>query len=170
MRRLLTQLRYFRPGRRLTGAIVGVTLVVGAFGGGAAYAYWRSSGAGSGVASVGAQPADVHLVNVAGTPTSTLVPGGTGALQLSFNNPNAYSVTMVAISSAAVQNPGGGCTAANSGVTVPNQSGLHTTISPTTPGSPVTVTIAGAVSMDTSSVSACQGKTFQIALTVTVQR
>jgi hypothetical protein len=104
-----------------------------------------------------------------GTPSSTLVPGGTADLVLTLKNTNSYSVTIVSIAANGVPNdPGSGCTGANSKVTVSaSQPGLPLTVPS---GNPVNVTIANGATMAVDSASACQGKHFQIPVTITVHR
>ncbi len=149
--------------------LASVMALTGAVAGGA-YAYWTAHGSGNGIASAGT-PLNVTVDAASGTPSSLLVPGGSADLLVKLDNPNAYSVTIVGIS----QNLGGtvsvtggtGCTAANSGVTVPTSAGLNVTVAT---GTGVVVHIPNGASMSTSSASGCQGASFQIPMTVTVQR
>jgi hypothetical protein len=166
MRRLLNS-GTPRTRRRLVSAAAGLVLFVVATGGGAAYAYWTSNGSGSGAASTG-QPVTVHVLQAAGTPTNKLLPGGTSDLALTLNNPNTYPVTIVGVAqNGNGPDPGSGCTFAGSAASVPTQSGLSIVVAP---GAAVDVTIPGAAAMGSSSASACQGKTIQIPVTVTVQK
>ena len=137
---------------------------------GSAYGYWRTSGSGSGTASTGtAQAVTIEAAN--GSPATKLIPGNTADLVLTLDNPNSYAVTIVGIA----QNTGGsvsivggaGCTAGNSAVSVPTQSGLSVAVAP---GSGQTVHIAKGAAMGTASNSGCQGASFQIPVNVTVQR
>jgi hypothetical protein len=116
-----------------------------------------------------------------GSALSTLIPGGTADPRVQLNNPNSFSVTIVGIS----QNGpvtvlgGAGCTSdsgtwpsltlGNSGVSVPTQTGLNITVT-AGPITNVVVHVANGASMNTASASGCQGATFQIPVTLTVQR
>jgi hypothetical protein len=154
--------------RRLVAALVaGASLLVG-LGAGGAYAYWRSSGAGSGTASVGI-PAAVTVVAATATPATKLIPGNSADLVLRLDNPNAYPVTIVGITqNGSIDVVGGsGCSSANSGVTVPTQTGLAL---PVANGTGVDIHVPGAASMSLTSASGCQGASFHIPLTVTVRR
>jgi hypothetical protein len=147
--------------------LASVMVLSGAVAGGA-YAYWTAHGSGSGTASVGT-PLNVTVGAASGTTSSLLVPGGSADLLVKLDNPNAYSVTIVGISqSGTVSVTGGtGCTAANAGVTVPTQAALNVSVAT---GTGVVVHIPNGASMSTSSASGCQGASFQIPVTVTVQR
>ena len=111
--------------RRLVAvlAAVGVLAV-----GGAAWAYFTSSGSGSAHASTGTM-STVTLNAAAGTPSTPLYPGRTGDVSLEVNNPNAYAVTLVSVAGNGTITPDAGhsgCT--TTGVTFTNQTGLTTTI------------------------------------------
>jgi hypothetical protein len=136
---------------------------------GGAYAYWTSHGSGNGTSTVGTlQP--VTLVDVTGaSPSSSLVPGGTADLVLRVNNQNSYSVNLFSValkSGGTVTADGGhaGCT--TTGVSVGSPTNLPYTL---TPGTNV-VHLTSGVSMSTASVSACQGSTFQIPVTIEVRK
>lgn len=153
-----------RPFVTLTAA---VALVLG-LGTAGAIAYWTSRGSGSGVATVGALQA-VTLVDATGTvPSSKLIPGGSAALALKVNNTNPVNVTLTAIA----LKSGGSITAdgAHSGCTTTGVSLAAATNLPYTlvPGTNV-VQLLGGVAMSTASISACQGATFSIDVTITVQ-
>lgn len=147
------------------GAAVALLL---AMGGGAAYAYFSSHGSGSGVATAGTGPQSVTIVAATGTPTSSLQPGGSADLTLTLNNPNSFAVKITGISQNGTLTVAGdsGCTASNSGVTVPTQTGLSVTIPA---GSGQVAHIANGAAMSSSSNSGCQGAQFQVPVTVTVQ-
>lgn len=145
--------------------IAGILLGLSAAG---AFAYFRSTGAGSGSGSV-ATPQAVSVVALTGgdAPTSLLQPGGTADVILRLNNPNAYAVTLVAVTGSTpitVDSNHSGCT--TTGVTFTNQSGLSISV----PSGSSLVHIPGAAAMDTTSLSACQGATFSIPVTLTVQK
>ena len=153
--------------RKLLIALAGVMVLTGTLAGGA-YAYWTAHASGSGTATVGTvSPVTVEAAS--GTPTSLLVPNGTADLLVQVTNPNAFAVTIVGISqSGTVSVTGGtGCTAANAGVTVPTQAALSVSIAS---GSHVVAHIPGGAAMSSTSASGCQGASFQIPITLTVQR
>ncbi len=138
--------------------------------GGAVWAYFTTSGSGAGHGSTGTM-STVTLNATAGTASTPLYPGGTGDVSLEVNNPNAYAVTLVSV---ALKTGGtitadaghSGCT--TTGVTFANQTGLSTTIP--AGASADRIDLAGAVSMNSSSLNACQGATFSIPVTITVQK
>jgi hypothetical protein len=159
------------------------TVGVLAFGGGS-FAYFTATGSGSGSGSVGT-PLAVTVQAATGTVTNKLFPGsiaGTvtgGDLTLTIDNPNSGAVKITGINQSGPVTvvSGGGCTDdsgtwpsltfGNSGVSVPNQTGLSVSVGS---GLSQVVTVAHAVSMSTSSASACQDKVFQIPVTITVQQ
>ena len=153
--------------RRFLIALAAVVALTGALAGGV-LAYWRTSGSGSGAASVGTAQA-VTVVAASGTPTSSLNPGGTADLVVTLNNPNSYAVTITGIAQngAVSPVPGGGCTGANAGVSVPTQSGLAISVAS---GSAQTVHIPGGAAMTAASDRSCQGVSFDLPITLTVQR
>jgi hypothetical protein len=151
--------------RRLVSAlaVVGVLAV-----GGVAWAYFTSSGSGSAHASTGSM-STVTLNAAAGTPSTPLYPGGTGDVSLEVNNPNAYAVTLVSVAGHGTITPDAGhsgCT--TTGVTFTNQTGLSTTIPAS--ASNYQIHLPGTVSMGSSSSSGCQGATFSIPVTITVEK
>lgn len=154
--------------RRFLTALTVAVALTGALAGGV-YAYWKTSGSGSGSASVGtAQSVTVQAV-ASGTPASALQPGGSAELLVQLSNPNSYTVMLVGIAeNGTTVTPvgGSGCTSANAGVSVPTQTGL--TI-PVAAGTNV-VHIPSGAAMSSGSASGCQGASFQIPVTVTVQR
>ena len=111
----------------------------------------------------------VTLNATAGTPSTPLYPGGTGDVSLEVNNPNAYAVTLVSVTGNGTITPDAGhsgCT--TTGVTFTNQTGLthdHPGQRQQLPDPP-----ARRVSMDSSSSNGCQGATFSIPVTITVDK
>jgi hypothetical protein len=144
-----------------------LAVVVG-IGSGLAWAYFSSRGAGSGGATVGTAQAVTVLATTA-TPSTKLYPGTSADLVVEIKNPNSSAVTIVAVAGNGAVTPTGasGCTAANAGVAVANQTGLSTTVAS---GTDVTVHLPAAVAMSTASASSCQGASFQIPVSLTVQR
>ena len=149
-----------RPGRkavrRRAVALVGSVAILMGVAAGSAWAYWSTSGSGSGSAK-------------AGSPSTGLVPGGSADLVLTLDNPNGSAVTIVGVAQKGTANVvgGSGCTAANAGVSVRSQTRLSV---PVAPGTGVTVHVPNGVSMSGSSDGGCQGASFHVPVTVTVQR
>ena len=145
--------------------VVAVVALTAGLGTGAAYAYWSAGASGSGTASTGT-PSPVSVVAASGTVSSTLVPGGTADLLVALNNPNTFPVTLTSVAqNGLVTGAPAGC--ATSGVSVPARSGLSITVAS---GANVVVHVPGGAAMSTVSDSACQGGTFSIPISVTVQR
>jgi hypothetical protein len=146
--------------------VVGVVGVLAL--GGAAWAHFTSSGSGTGHASTGAM-STVTISATTGAPSTPLFPGGSGDVSLEVDNPNSYSVTLVSVTGNGTIRPDTGhpsCT--TTGVVFANQSGLTMSI----PGGATNyqVRLSGAVSMGSSSSSGCQGATFSIPVTITVEK
>ena len=164
----------------VVGAAAALAIGMGA-GAGSAYAYFTSAGSGTGSASIGTAQQVTLVAATSGSALSTLIPGGTADLRMQLNNPNSFSVTIVGISqNGPVTVVGGsGCTSdsgtwpsltlGNSGVSVPTQTGLSITVT-AAPITNVVVHLANGASMNTDSASGCQGATFQIPVTLTVQQ
>jgi hypothetical protein len=135
--------------------------------GGLAYAYVNATGSASGAASVGNMQTVTVTAFVGGdSPSSTLYPGGPAAdVIVRINNPNSFSVQLFSISgngAITADASHSGCT--TTGVTFTPPSSPNITI----PAGSSLVHLAGAATMSTASVSACQGATFSIPVTVTV--
>jgi hypothetical protein len=158
-------------------ATAGVVSAV-SVGAGAAYAYWTSQGGGNGsaITTTGAS-ATVHVIAVTGgtDPSTLLSPGQTAELVLELSNPNSYPVTIAGIAQDGDVTPSGGsgpgaaCTggsSGNTGVSVPTQAMSV----PLASGGAVSVRVPAGASMSPGSASGCQGASFQIPVTVTVQR
>ncbi len=133
---------------------------------GAAYAYFTSSGSGSGTGSAGSL-LPVSIEATAGTPRTPLLPGGTGDVTLTVDNPNRFDVTLVAvIGSGAITAVGNATCTAHTGVTFN---------SPSSPGLLIVpgindLDLAGAAAMSTTSSASCQGATFSIPVMITVRK
>ena len=151
-----------RAGWLVTGVVV--TTIMG---GGVAYAYWQSSGAGTGTA--GTDTMTISAAALSGeTANTTLYPGGSADAILKVLNPNGYPVQVVAITSAGTPQAGNGCAPTGVHFDAPTS---FTDAQFTLPADRSTVLhLAGAMSMDTTSASACQGQTFSLPVTVTVKK
>jgi hypothetical protein len=153
--------------RRMVPLVSAVAILVG-ISAGSAWAYWSTSGSGSGFAKTESVAA-VTVDAATGSPSTGLVPGGSADLVLTLNNPNGSAVTIVGVSENGTVGVvgGNGCTAANATVSVPSQTGLSL---PVAPGTGVTVHVPNGVSMSGSSDGGCQGASFHIPVTLVVQR
>ena len=149
---------------RLLAALAAV-VVLGLAGGGA-FAYFTSSGNGHGSGTDGTATTVTVQAVASGSPSSTLVPGGTADLIVQLQNPNTVAVKITGVAQNGSATPVGGsnCTTSNDGVSVPGQTGLSISVAPGTQ----VVHVAGAASMALSSASGCQGASFDIPVTLTV--
>jgi hypothetical protein len=140
-------------------------LVIG-LGVGAAWGYFASTGSGSGVVSVGAKSVTVEAAT--GTPSSELIPGTRADLTLTLDNPNSYPLMIVSVTqNGSVTAVGQRGTCSNTAVSVPTQSGLSI---PVASGEGMVVHIPNGASMGATSDSGCQGASFHIPVTITVQQ
>jgi predicted ribosomally synthesized peptide with SipW-like signal peptide len=156
--------------RRTSFTVVLAAIVVAGLIAGGAFAYFHASGSGSGAATDGSLQAVTVQAVASGSPNSTLVPGGTADLIVQVQNPNSIAVRITSIAQNESGTPvvmgGNGCTPANDGVTVTTETGLSISVAPGTQ----VVDIAGAASMALSSASGCQGASFDLPVTLTVQQ
>jgi hypothetical protein len=152
--------------RRLVIGALAVVVVTG-LGVGAVFAYFAATGHGTGSAADGTAPTITIQAVASGSPTSTLLPGSTADLLVQVQNPSSFTLKIVGIAQNGTATPGGGngCTSSNDGVSVPTQTGLSMSLAPGTQ----VVHFAGAAAMSTSSASGCQGATFDVPVTLTVQ-
>jgi len=162
----MPRLRSLFASRRRIAALAATVSVAATAGG--ALAYWHAGGSGSGSATAGTpQAVTVNAVAGGDAPNSALQPGGSADVILRLSNPNAYAVTLVSVtgSTPITADPGhSGCT--TTGVSFSNQSGLSISV----PSGSSLVHLPAAASMDTTSLSACQGATFSIPVTLGVQK
>jgi hypothetical protein len=110
----------------------------------------------------------------AGTPSTPLLPGGTGDVVFSVTNPNNFSVSLVAV---ALETDGtitpdtghSGCTTTdgNPVVTLNVPSDDLPVAIPANTTQPIN--LASAASMDATATSNCQGATFDIPLAITAR-
>ena len=166
--------RAMRPWRwRRTSIVFGATiaLVLG-LGASSAFAYFTSHGSGTGSGSTSTML--TVTVATAGTPSSPLLPGGSGDVVFKVTNPNSFPVSLVGV---APKN-GGTITpdASHSGCTTTDSLPVVTLNIP--PGDlPVSIAknatvaldLANAAAMDVAATSNCQGATFNVPITITVQ-
>lgn len=150
----------------LFGAVLAIILGVGA---GAAWGYFTTQGSGSAAATVGHVTAVTVLSASGTTATPKLQPGSHGDLKFNVTNPNSYTVTIVHIiqktGAVGVSNSKGTCTGTRADISVPAK-----TVSYTIPTGTHAITIVTGAYMGTTSPTGCQGATFSIPVTLTVER
>jgi hypothetical protein len=152
--------------RRTVWSLVGVAAasVVGV---GVAHAYWSAGGTGSGSATTGDMTITTEALS-GETANSTLYPGGAADAILKIHNPNGYPVQVVAITATGSPHAGNGCSPTGVGFVAPTS---FTAAQFSLPANQSTVLhLAGAMTMDTTSASTCQGQTFSLPVTVTVTK
>ena len=136
---------------------------------GAAMAYYSARASSSTVVEVGSARA-VSVVAATGTPSTPLYPGGVGDVTLTVDNPNSFPVRIIDLgpSPAAPVTANGGvgpCTM--TGVTVSSLTGLDIVVPP---GDGDVIDVPGAVTMGPASQSGCQGATFSVPVSLTVEK
>ena len=131
----------------------------------AASAYFTSTGSGTGSGSTGTLAA----VTASGAVVSDLIPNDAAHdVSLTVTNPNNFAVTLTGVVANGTIIPDAGhSTCSPTGVTFTDQTGLNVSIAAN--ANNASVTLSGAASMDTTSAGACQGATFTIPVTITVQ-
>lgn len=152
--------------RRYVGrsATAGVATVLGlALTSGVALAFWSTSGSGSGTATARSS------LNLTGTLSSVtgLYPGGSLAVTVTVANPNPFPVKVTAVTGGTVTTGASGCT--TTGVAYTNQTtsnGLGASGFTVPANSAGTALPATTVTMDNTSLSACQGATFTVPVTL----
>ena len=151
-------------------ALLAFSLSAGA---GAAFAYFSSTGSGTGSGNVGSMHA-VTISATAGTPTSPLLPGGSGDVVFNIINPNSYSVSLVSVTlktggTITPDSGHAGCTTTDSNPVVTVNVPAHD-LPATIPANTTTlVDLAGAASMDIAATSNCQGASFSVPVVISVQ-
>jgi hypothetical protein len=153
--------------KALAAVIVFAAVATGA---GTAFAYWKATGSGSGVATTGTmQPVTIVSATISDVGTSLLHPGGSANVVLKVHNPNGFPVHVVSINQITGQSispVGASGTCSTTGVTY-TPPGSFADI-PSNPADS-TITLTGAAHMDTSSDSGCQGARFDIPVTLSVK-
>jgi hypothetical protein len=144
-----------------------ITALLVSLGAGASYAYFTSSGAGTGSASTGTMQT-ATLAATTDSPNTPLLPGGAADVTLKVTNPNSFAVTLVSVTGTGTITADGGHTGCTTtGVAFTDQAGLTISI----PASGTTsVHLAGAAAMSAASSSGCQGATFTIPVTIAVHK
>ncbi|HEX2902066.1 MAG TPA: hypothetical protein VHO01_01305 [Jatrophihabitans sp.] len=143
----------------VAGGVATLALVLGT---GSAWAYFSTTGHGTGSAGLGQLTVEVLP---AGGPTGRgLLPGQHGDAVLRIHNPGAVPLTVVSVAAAGAARADNGC--APTGISFEDQYQLDAVVDP---GAQLVLTLPGAVSMSRAAAAACQGAGFQIPVTVTVR-
>lgn len=154
---------------RTAAATVALCLLGGA---GSAYAYWATTGAGSGAATNGTmQTVTVDALVPGDTLQTSLVPGGTADVILRASNPNPHPVTIYGVSGngpVTADAAHSGCTTTGVTFTPPAVPLAPTVTIPA--NSSILLTLQGAAKMDATSLSACQGAQFGVPVTLEVRK
>ena len=151
-------------------AVMG-TAVAMTFGTGVAFAAWTSTGTGNAMAKAGnsTTPTTTDLTAAAVT-TGPLYPGGAaGDVYIKVNNPGSYPFKVTDVTgNGTITASGGTGTCTTTGVSYTNQTIAAANQVSIPAGDNATIKLAGAVSMDNTSQTGCQGALFTIPVTVAV--
>ena len=158
---------------RRRALLIGFTVCGALLTEGAAVARWAAFGSGTGSATTGTMQTVTVAALVGGDdPASALVPGGPAAeVILRVTNPNAASVQVYGVAgNGAITADAGHAACTTTGVTFTAPSSPITPTVTVPANSTVVVRLPGAASMSTASLSACQGATFHIPVTLTARQ
>ncbi|MFN0025887.1 MAG: hypothetical protein ACKV2O_01705 [Acidimicrobiales bacterium] len=131
-------------------------------------AYFQAeNGSATGTAAVNTHEPVVLEALTGETPATGLHPGSTGEVILKVNNPNPYPLKLRSVLSSGDPSviAGTDCTPANAGVTFEDQVGLAM---PINPGIQL-LRLPDAAAMSTTSHNSCQGASFALPVTITVE-
>jgi hypothetical protein len=142
--------------------------------GGAAHAFWHSTGTGTGSGTTATTGSAVTLSP--GTPTASLFPGGHANVVLNVSNPNTAIVHLGSLAldpssgtvGFAVDAGHSGCATSTLSFTAQTNAGAGWTV-PAKAGSvngALSITLTNALGMDTTAANACQGATFVVYMAV----
>lgn len=177
MRPSLLSARAARLGRLSRGRqvlVVGAAASVAAgLGVGAAFGFMVSTGSSTASGAVGSMQT-VTLTAVTDTPTTPLVPGGTGDVVVSVDNPNHFGVSVTSLtfeSGATITFDAGhgGCSTTDSQAVVSLSVPAGDLPRAVAASTSTTLHLANAVTMDPTATSTCQGATIYIPVVLTVQ-
>jgi hypothetical protein len=153
--------------RRRSGKVrLGVAIVVMLVVAGGALAYYTAAGSGSGSATVGTP--DVLTITASTPAAGLLYPGGTGEVDLTISNPNAFPVRVnsLVLGGDGIGSDHAGCDTSSLHYETQTNSGAGWDVPAgdgTTPGT-LDVQLTDALSMDSDASNECQGATFTISL------
>jgi hypothetical protein len=157
-----------RQRRYSRGALVACAVFAAAATTGTAYAYWATAGSGSGSGSLATMTVETEAFSAGDATNTTLYPGGTADAILRLKNPNGFDVHVTGILATGTPAAGNNCSPA--GVTFTAPTSFTAPQYTLAAGESALLHLPGAVAMSTSSASACQGQTFSLPVTVTVQK
>lgn len=140
-------------GTALVGLSVGTT---------SAWAYFSTTGQGSGTADTGRL--SVQVLPAAGPTESGLRPGGSAAAVLRLHNPQSIPVTLLSVHAVGEPVADNGC--APTGVSFVDQDQLNVLVPA---GATEVIPLPAAVTMSRAAAAECQGTGFDIPVTVTVR-
>ena len=150
--------------RTITKKLTVGTLFLGvALAGSVALAAWTATGNGNGYAQA---TTGANVTTVAATTTATLYPGATGNAYIKIANSNPYPVTVTALAAnGAVTSDKGAACDGSTGVTYTPPVAPSLVVPAGSVGTQFTLT--GAVAMNNTSDTTCQGAIFTIPVVVT---
>jgi len=157
---------------RRRAVLVSLLVVAAVLIGGAANAYWRGSGGGTGSAATGTMLA---VTLTPGTATAGLYPGGTTSVVLTVTSSNSSSARLGSLALDTTQGTGGfavdgghsACAVSALSFTTQTNGGAGWTV-PAKVGAvngSLSITMTTALAMGVSAANACQGATFTVYLT-----
>jgi hypothetical protein len=163
--------KYQLTHRRRSSVVIGaaVAFAIG-ISGGSAYGFIASTGSGTATGQASTGTMLTVTTATAGTPSSLLLPGGTGDVVFSAHNPNSFPVSLigVALTGTIINSVGSTCTTTDASPVVA-LSVPSTDLPVLVPGNTTqTVHLAHAATMDATATTQCQGATFSLPLTITV--
>jgi hypothetical protein len=149
------------------GALVALVLGLSA---GSAYGYLTTHGSGTGSVDIGTMK--TVTMATAGTPSTPLLPGGTGDVVFSVTNPNNFPVSLVG---AALETGSAITPDANHSLCTTTDGNPAVTLNVPSSDLPVSIpanttmpiNLASAATMDLNATSNCQGAIFDIPLAIT---
>ncbi len=145
---------------KLALALAGLTITVA---GGLTLGNWAVSGSGNAYAKASTASA-LTLSDASAATSAQLYPGGSGDVKVRVTNPNAFGVTITAVSgNGLITSDKGLLCDASTGVSFTNQSNLSLGLAA---GATTTFTLTGAASMTNASDNSCQGAVFTVPVSV----
>lgn len=146
---------------KLAFALVLTTLTLAS---GITFGSWSVTGTGDGYSKALTAQA-LTTIDVSGSTTAQLYPGGTGDLLVRVSNPNPFAITVTSVTGngTIVTTPTNATCDGATGVTYTDTTGLSQNVGA---GAAATFTLANKVSMANTSNNACQGLIFRIPISI----
>ena len=149
-----------RQSWKLAFALVLTTLTIAS---GVTFGSWSITGTGNGYSKAVTAQA-LTTVDVSGSTTAQLYPGGTGDLIVRVSNPNPFAITVTSVTgNGTITSDKGASCNSSTGVTYTDTTGLSQNVGA---GAAATFTLANKVSMANSSADACQGAIFTVPISI----